>query len=63
MKTYADGDKVRVVDPDGAKWNGSIACKSVLWANWYVVRPERAGRRTLGKAGVYTVHANEMTPQ
>lgn len=54
--SWIRGDEVMVRDPDGVTWRGLVHGPSVLWKNWYVVRPKRLG----GKAANYHVHASEI---
>jgi hypothetical protein len=59
VKKWETDDKVCVLDPDGTRWNGVVAGPSVLWADWYMVRPDKPGK-SLGKVAVYTVHTRDM---
>lgn len=54
------GDAVVVRDPDGKEWRGVIDVPSVLWPEWWVVRPTRGQRGRTGKGGNHHVHASEM---
>jgi len=38
LKVFIQDDVVRVIDPDGERWIGTVLCPSPLWDGWYVVR-------------------------